>query len=151
MAGNNFTIGWLAGQTGCKVQTIRYYEQIGLMPVPPRSPGNRRLYGPEHADRLAFIRHGRDLGFPLDAVRGFLDLSDNPNHPCEAADRAAQVHLKDVEERIERLMALKTELKRMIKQCRGGKIADCRVVQVLADHSLCLAGEHRTAGPQLPD
>lgn len=98
------------------------------MPAPQRSPGNRRLYGPEHADRLAFIRYGRDLGFAPDAIRGLLDLSDNPDQSCEAADRAAKVHLKVVEVRIERMMVLKTELKQMIRQCQGGKVTDCRVI-----------------------
>ncbi|MFP6746920.1 MAG: helix-turn-helix domain-containing protein [Alphaproteobacteria bacterium] len=142
MARKDFTIGWLASQTNCKIQTIRYYEQIGLMPVAPRSQGNRRLYGAEHAERLAFIRHGRQLGFPLEAIRELLSLGDDLDQPCEVADGIAQARLREVESRIERLQALKAELQRMIRQCRGGKISDCRVINVLADHSLCLHEEH---------
>lgn len=145
MARSEFTIGWLARQTDCKVQTIRYYEQIGLMPAPPRSPGNRRLYGQGHADRLAFIRHSRDLGFSLDAIRDLLSLADAPDQTCAAADRIASAHLVEVNSRIARLMALKAELERMVEQCSGGKISNCRVIEVLADHSKCVSGSHKTA------
>src|SRR3546814_12052583 len=74
------TIGDLSRRTGTKVQTIRYYEQIGLLPEPARSSGNQRLYSPAHSDRLAFIRHVRELGFPADPHRDFLPLYDPPYH-----------------------------------------------------------------------
>ncbi|MHA1547021.1 MAG: MerR family transcriptional regulator [Alphaproteobacteria bacterium] len=144
-APGNFTIGWLAGQTNCKVQTIRYYEQIALLPTPPRSSGNRRLYGQRDADRLAFIRHARDLGFSLDAIRDLLSLSDTPDRTCAAADKLASAHLVDVNSRIARLEALKTELERMVEQCSGGKISSCRVIEVLADHSKCVSRDHANA------
>ncbi len=142
MAATQFTIGRLAKETGCKVQTIRYYEQIGLMPEPDRTVGNQRRYARRHVERLAFIRHGREMGFPLESIRELLHLADNPSQPCETADRIAQARLKEVESRITRLKALKTELERMVAQCRGGKIADCRVIEVLADHSQCLMNDH---------
>lgn len=136
------TIGVLAQEAGCKVQTIRYYEQIGLMPEPLRTAGNQRRYGREHVERLAFIRHGRELGFSLDAIRTLLSLADDPHQPCEAVDRIARTQLQAVEGRIVRLVALKAELERMIEQCRGGNIAECRVIEVLADHSQCLHDDH---------
>ncbi len=136
------SIGDLARQTGCKVQTIRYYEEIGLLPTPERSSGNQRLYTPAQADRLAFIRHARELGFPLAAVRELLTLADHPSLPCESADAIAQAQLEQVENRIVRLMTLKAELERMVEQCRGGNIAHCRVIEVLADHSKCLTDDH---------
>ncbi len=147
MTGSGFTIGWLSGETGCKVGTIRYYEKIGLMPEPGRSQGNQRQYEPRHATRLAFIRHGRELGFSLDAIRELLGLSDDLTQPCEAADRIARVHLRDVDLRITSLSALKGELERMVEMCRGGKIGDCRVIEVLADHAKCLAGDHGLPPP----
>lgn len=125
-----YTIGHVARATDCKVQTIRYYEQIGILPQAPRSEGNRRLYAQADIDRLAFIRHARELGFPLDSIRDLLSLSDNPDQPCDAADAIACRQLDQVNRRIERLNALKRELERMIKQCRGGKISDCRVIEV---------------------
>lgn len=143
-----FSIGALSKESGCKIQTIRYYEQIGLMPEPRRTEGGQRRYDRRHAARLHFIRHSRELGFPLEAIRELLSLIDVPNQSCEAADAIARTHLADVEHRISRLLALKTELERMIAQCRGRKICECRVVEVLADHSHshCLSGDHLQTG-----
>ena len=131
------TIGKLGQATGVKVPTIRYYEQIGLLSEPQRSTGNQRLYGRRAQERLAFIRHARDLGFSLEAIRDLLSLSDRPDQSCEAADSIARQQLAAVERRIERLTALKRELERMVVQCAGGSIADCRVIEVLGNHSLC--------------
>ena len=142
---DDLTIGRLAREAGCKVQTIRYYEQIGLMPEPARTVGNQRRYGTRHAQRLAFIRHARELGFPLESVRELLSLSDDQDRSCAAADAIAKDHLAAVERRIARLNALKAELERMIEQCKGGRIADCRVIEVVADrsHAHCLT-DHGT-------
>lgn len=138
-------IGGLSRRTGCNVQTIRYYEQIGLMPEPSRTAGNQRRYGARHAERLAFIRHSRQLGFPLDAIRQLLGLVDDPERSCATADGIARAQLLEVEGRIARLQALKRELERMVEECRGGRIADCRVIEVLADHThaKCLSGDHQ--------
>lgn len=135
------SIGTLAKRTGTKVQTIRYYEQIGLMPQPERTEGGQRRYGDGDLDRLAFVRHARQLGFTLDAIRQLLDLSDNPARPCEDVDRIARVQLKEVEARIDRLEALRRELKRMLKECSQDTVADCRVLEVLRDHGGCLSNE----------
>ena len=132
------TIGGMARKTGTKVQTIRYYEQIGLMPEPGRTEGGQRRYGDDELDRLAFIRHARQLGFSLEAIRELLDLSDHPNRPCNEADAIACRQLKQVEQRLARLEVLRTELKRMVRECSGGQTADCRVLEVLLDHSECL-------------
>jgi DNA-binding transcriptional MerR regulator len=136
------TIGKLGDAAGVKVPTIRYYEQIGLLPEAERSAGNQRLYGRKAMERLAFIRHSRDLGFTLEAIRDLLSLSDNPAQSCAAADAIAKSQLVEVESRLARLTALKAELERMVLQCAGGRIADCRVIEVLGDHSLC-ATDHR--------
>ena len=139
------SIGSLAKATGCKVQTIRYYEQVGLLPAPARTQGNQRLYDEAQIDRLAFIRHSRELGFSLDAIRELLALNDDPQRSCDQADRIAHAHLRDVEARLASLTALKSELVRMIVQCGRGKIADCRVIEVLADHAKCLSDDHHAA------
>lgn len=130
-------IGKLSEATGVKVPTIRYYEQIGLLPEPGRSAGNQRLYGRQVQERLAFIRHARDLGFPLEAIRELLSLSDNPDHPCAAADDIARRQLRAVNARIDRLLALRAELERMVEHCARGTIAGCRVIEVLGNHDLC--------------
>ncbi len=139
------TIGNLAKRTGTKVQTIRYYEQIGLMPEPGRTEGGQRRYAEAELDRLSFIRHSRQLGFSLDVIRELLDLSDHPDRPCQEADGIARRQLKQVERRMARLEALRTELQRMVHECSGGKTADCRVLEVLRDHSECLT-DHEQIG-----
>ena len=132
------TIGTLSRKTGTKVQTVRYYEQIGLLREPGRTTGGQRRYEEADLDRLAFIRHARQLGFGLDAIRELLDLSDHPQQSCADADSIAQRQLKQVEQRLLRLQALQKELKRMIAECSGDRVADCRVLEVLRDHSECL-------------
>ena len=139
------TIGILARRTGTKVQTIRYYEQIGLMPEPGRTAGGQRRYGEAELDRLAFIRHARQLGFTLEAIRELLDLSDHPKKSCDEADQIARRQLRQVELRMARLEVLRTELKRMVHECSGGNTADCRVLEVLRDHSECLT-DHNEIG-----
>lgn len=132
-----FSIGRLGQAAGVKVPTIRYYEQIGLLPEADRSAGNQRLYGRATLDRLAFIRHARELGFSLEAIRDLLSLSDKPDQSCAAADAIAKVQLTAVQARIARLKALEAELHRMIDQCACGTIRDCRVIETLGDHALC--------------
>ncbi|WP_112310445.1 MerR family transcriptional regulator [Pseudogemmobacter bohemicus] len=131
------TIGKLSEATGVKVPTIRYYEQIALMPKPGRTGGNQRLYGREALERLSFVRHARDLGFPLEAIRELLSLSDQPDQTCDAADAIARRQLGAVKARIVRLLALQQELERMLDHSRGGLISDCRVIEVLGNHTLC--------------
>lgn len=132
------TIGALSRKTGTKVQTIRYYEHIGLLHEPRRTEGGQRRYSVPDLDRLAFIRHSRQLGFSLEAIRELLDLSDNPERSCAGADSIARRQLKQVQRRILRLQALKKELKRMIAECSSESVAECRVLEVLRDHSECL-------------
>jgi DNA-binding transcriptional MerR regulator len=141
-------IGDLARETRTKVETIRWYERDGIMPAPVRSAGGHRLYTRAHRDRLAFIRHARELGFPLEDVRELLRLADDPHRPCDEADAIARAHLASVRSRIARLRALEAELSRMVDACGRGRIAECHVIEVLADHSHahCLGDEHGGAG-----
>ncbi|OLP60310.1 MerR family transcriptional regulator [Xaviernesmea oryzae] len=126
------TIGWLSKRTGVKIPTIRYYEQVGLLPEAERSEAGQRLYGHDEADRLAFIRHARELGFDLKAIRALLLLQDRPQQTCHEADAIARARLTEVEDRIAKLMALKTELERMVAACAHGSVADCKVIETLA-------------------
>jgi Cu(I)-responsive transcriptional regulator len=130
-------IGALARETGVKVPTIRYYESVGLLPEPVRSSSNRRTYGDRDVHRLNFIRHARELGFEVDQIRELLTLADQPQRPCSEADAIAHQHLADIESKIERLTALRAEVQRMLASCAHGSIADCRVIEVLADHAHC--------------
>ena len=133
------SIGELAGATGVKVPTIRYYEDIGLMPSAPRTGGGQRRYSAKSRDRLGFIAHAREMGFSLDAIRSLIDLSDHPEKPCHDADRIAADRLADVERRIARLTRLKHELELMLEGHRSGIAADCRIIEVLSDHGHCEA------------
>jgi Cu(I)-responsive transcriptional regulator len=126
-------IGELARLTGTKVETIRYYELIGLLPAPARTAGNYRAYGNEHRQRLAFVRRARDLGFSLDQVRELLGLADKRDQSCDAVDQIARAHRDTVDRKIAELRALRKELDRMIGQCRHGVVADCLIIEVLAD------------------
>ena len=132
MAQGTLSIGELGRLTGTKVETIRYYERIGLLAAPGRTAGNYRAYGPAHLSRLSFIRRSRDLGFSLDQVRALLDLSDDRDRPCDAVDRIATQHLAEVDRKIADLTALRRELASMIDQCSCGTIAECRIIEALS-------------------
>lgn len=131
----DFPIGELSRRAGVKVPTIRYYERIGLLPPPPRTEGQQRRYGREAVARLAFIRHARELGFDVTAIRTLLALQDNPNQPCAEADSIAKAHLAEIEKRLSALAALREELQRMVAECASGRVAECRVIETLADSS----------------
>ena len=131
-----FSIGELSKRTGVKIPTIRYYEQMGLIDAPERSEGNQRRYTKEGLSRLSFIRHSRDLGFSMEDIKGLLELSQHPEKPCNDAHRIAVHHLQDVQDRIVKLRRLERELKR-ISKCESGNIAECAVIETLADHGLC--------------
>ncbi len=135
-------IGEAARQSGVKVSTIRYYEEIGLLPAAPRTDGNRRLYDADDVQRLAFIRHARELGFEVGAIRTLLTLQDEPGQPCAAADAIARDRLVGVRQRITSLNALKVELERMVTGCAHGRVDECRVIEILADHGKCAHARH---------
>ncbi|HJS85515.1 MAG TPA: helix-turn-helix domain-containing protein, partial [Acetobacteraceae bacterium] len=104
----SLSIGELARRTVCKVQTIRWYEAIGLLPAPARTTGGHRVYGAEHLRRLDFVRHAREFGFPLEAIRALLALADHPDNPsCEVAHAIASARLAEVEAKLKRLEALR--------------------------------------------
>lgn len=132
-----YSIGQLSKLTGCKVTTIRWYEKEGLLPDASRSEGNQRRYHQHHLTTLRFIRHARELGFDLNAVRQLQHLSRCDKHDCHEADQIASSHLQQVQQRIRSLQALETELQAMISRCQQGDASHCQVLEVLADHNLC--------------
>lgn len=135
------TIGEASRRSQVKVPTIRYYEQIGLLPTPARTEGNRRLYGENDLRRLRFIRHARDLGFDIEPIRQLMAMADEPLRPCADADRIAQSHLAAIDDRIARLTALRAEIARMA-ECTQEVVRECRVIEVLGDHGACLHVKH---------
>jgi len=131
------SIGEAARLSGVHVNTIRYYEERGLLPVALRTEGNRRQFDDASIQRLRFVRHARTLGFDLTAITELLALQGQPEVSCGAADSIARKQLLDVEARIERLQALRAELFRMTTECDGGRVEKCRVIESLADHGHC--------------
>jgi len=129
----SLSIGELAKATGVKVVTIRYYEQIKIMPAPSRTEGNYRRYGQQQLHRLQFIRRCRDLGFTLDHVRDLLCLSAETDQDCSEVDRITVNHLKEIERKRADLGRLAAELRRIKDRCPGkGPIANCRILEALS-------------------
>jgi len=127
------SIGELANETGVKVVTIRYYEQIGVLPAPVRTTGNYRAYNKGHAQRLRFIRRCRDLGFSLDQVRELFRLSTENTPSCADVCRIAERHLRAIEEKLADLNRLASELRRISASCSGSRpMADCRILEALS-------------------
>jgi len=132
MTNHGLAIGDLAKRTGTRVNTIRYYEDIGLLPVAARTAAGRRFYGDQDTRRLAFIRQSRSLGFPLQAVRELLALADDATQSCEAVDLIARHHLIDIDRKIASLSSMRAELDRVIGSCRRSTVADCKIIETLA-------------------
>ncbi len=132
------SIGELSRKTRVKVPTIRFYEQKGLIDAPERSRGNQRRYSRAELERLSFIKHARDLGLSIEAIRELVDLSGHPERECADADRIAGEHLVSVRKRIAQLRRLEAELERISSGCKANNIKDCYVIRALADHSLCV-------------
>jgi len=134
-------IGELSRKTGVKITTIRYYEQMGLIAKPDRSNGNQRRYEWADLERLSFIKHGRDLGLPIDDIRELVELSLRPEQSCKEAHEIAGRHLLFVKKRVAKLKRLEKELKRIVAMSDDGCVGECKIIHSLADHSLC-SGEH---------
>ena len=126
-----FTIGQLAQNTGTKAETIRYYEKIGLLEAPARSEGNYRKYGASDQGRLSFVRRARELGFSIDQIRELIAFAEHGEHECSSVDDVVRLHITDINKKIRDLQALQIELKRMIGNCPGGRVSECRVLEAL--------------------
>jgi len=138
-----FSIGDLSKLTKVKIPTIRYYEQVGLLPTAERTDGNQRRYSTSGLERLSFIKHSRDLGFSIDAISSLIELQSHPDRTCQAATDIAVAQLLDVRQKIRKLRALEKELKRITSGCNGeSTAAECYILASLADHGLCRHAEH---------
>ena len=124
-------IGELSNRTGCIVETIRFYERIGIMPDPPRSPGGQRIYNDEHEKRLTFIRRGNELGFSLKEVREMLGMVDGGDYSCDDIQAIAVAHIEEVKHKIADLRKIKKVLENMAKQCETGIVPECPIVEAM--------------------
>lgn len=128
---SELTIGGLAARTGVNIETIRYYERIGMIPSPPRTAGGQRRYDESHLRRLAFLRRCRELGFPLDEIRALLALVDGGDYSCEDVRNMTLRHLDSVRRRIADLQVMERTLDRMAAECAGGAVPECPIVDRL--------------------
>ncbi len=146
-------IGELSRLTGVKATTIRWYEQEGILPAPARTAGGQRVYGDEHLRRLGFIRHARQLGFDLQAILALLELAAHPHTDCGSAHAIATSQIAEIDRRIAQMMALRAELARMAENCARGAVAECRILETLADfnHAHCADPAHGSADHGLGD
>ncbi len=129
--GAGSSIGSLSQRTGCNIETIRYYERIGLMPEPPRTAGGHRSYGKSHERRLGFIRRCRELGFSIEEIRVLLGLVDGGDYTCGEVKAVADRHLDDVRRKIADLKKLERTLKDVGAACDGGQVPECPIIDAL--------------------
>lgn len=127
-----FAIGVLSKRSGVNIETIRYYERVGLLPKPARSAGGYRLYQTGDSNRLCFIRRARDLGFPLDEIRRLLDLADQKSRSCRRVHEIAVEHLAEVHAKIGDLRRMERVLANMVKACVQGTMPACPLLETLA-------------------
>ncbi|MGE0294272.1 MAG: helix-turn-helix domain-containing protein [Hyphomonadaceae bacterium] len=121
----------LARRTGANLETVRYYEKIGLLPPPPRTASGYRSYEKAHERRLSFVLRARELGFSLEEVRALLRLVDERDQPCAEVSRLAATHLADVRTKIADLKRMASVLKNMVAQCGDGTRPDCPLIDTL--------------------
>src|SRR5262249_26050783 len=126
-----FTIGKLSDLTGVNVETIRYYEKIGMLPAPPRTGSGRRIYGPAESRVLAFIRRSRELGFSLNEVRALLRLRTPEKASCREVREIAARHLEDIRTKLNDLKTLERVLARTVARCSGKAAPECPVLDIL--------------------
>jgi Cd(II)/Pb(II)-responsive transcriptional regulator len=125
-------IGELARQAGVDVQTVRYYEREGLLAAPARTDSGYRAYGPEHLERLNFVRHCRSLDMPLAEIRRLTELSRQQAISCDEVNALVQAHLDRVRAKLAALHTLETQLSTLSAQCASGhRVADCGILEEL--------------------
>lgn len=123
----------MARATGCNLETIRYYEKIGIMPDPPRSTKGYRSYDDAHVRRLKFVIRSRDLGFSLEEVRGLLGLVDEQSRTCAEVQIIAEDHLTDVRAKIADLKRIERVLSDTVARCTGDAAPECAVIDALLE------------------
>jgi len=125
------SISELSARTACGIETLRYYERIGLVPPPPRTEGRHRLYGPEHLHRVQFIRRARELDFSLEDVRALLRLTDGGAPPCGEAREISRRHLEAIRQKIEALRQTEAQLTELVSRCAAGSSERCPILAEL--------------------
>jgi MerR family mercuric resistance operon transcriptional regulator len=130
-ATGDFSIGEIAQRTGVHIETVRYYEKVGLVPPPPRTEGGHRLYADDHLKRLIFIRRSRELGFTLDEIRNLLGLVED-GYACGEVQKATIDHLRIIRRKIADLRRMERTLAETVARCEGGAVPACPIIDVLS-------------------
>ncbi len=120
-----------AAASGCHPETIRYYERVGLLPRTGRTGSGYRQFTAADVAKLRFVTRGRDLGFSLEEIGSLLALAETPSLSCAEVDRLARTHLQDIQQRMQDLQRMATELERTIKSCQAGQCAECTILETL--------------------
>ncbi len=128
----HFPIGTLSAETGVNIETIRYYEKIGLIPAPPRTEGHQRVYDAIHLKRLTFIRRGRELGFSLDEIRALLGLAGGNDLTCTEVKTMTEQHVTGIRRKVKDLKKLERVLTELAARCRGDAVPDCPILDALS-------------------
>lgn len=134
-ASEQMTIGALSERAEVSIETIRYYERIGMLPKPPRSPGGHRLYTNEHKQRLVFIRRSRELGFSLKQVRLLLGLAGSRRLSCAKVKNITEEHIAGIQQRLNDLRRLERALNALVVRCSGDESPYCPILEALAQAS----------------
>jgi len=121
----------LANLTGCNLETIRYYERVGLLPPPPRAANGYRVYSPDLVQRLQFILRARNMGFAMEETRSLLSLTDSGMQTCVEVKRKTEAHLADVRQRIANLRRIEAILSQTAAQCSGDSAPECAILDIL--------------------
>ena len=121
----------LARRTGCNLETVRYYEKVGLLPAPARNANGYRVYSPELVQRLQFILRARDLGYAMDEIRSLLSLTDTGAQTCAEVMARTELHLEDVRRRIADLQKIEVTLATTLARCTGDDVAECPILEAL--------------------
>lgn len=135
MRARHFPIGALSAQTGVNIETIRYYERIGIMPPPPRTEGRQRVYDEDHLKRLTFIRRSRELGFSLDQTRDLVGLVRGHGLTCAEVKVMTQQHVAEIRRKMKDLKRLERVLNDLAAQCHGNDVPECPILEALGGSS----------------
>ena len=135
MRAQHFQIGALSARSGVNIETIRYYERVGLIPAPPRTEGRQRVYDISHLKRPTFIRRSRELGFSLDQIRDLLGLVRGHDLTCAEVKTLTETHVADIRRKVKDLRKLERVLNDLAARCHGREVPDCPILEALGGSS----------------
>ena len=128
-------IGEISKRTGIAVSTLRYYEQVGMLPAPERLESGYRLYDRHHLERITFLKNTRKLGFSQQRIKALVTLLENPNRTSKKVKAAVQSHLEEIREKRRLIQNIENQLNQIIAKCDGGEKSDCPILETLLEET----------------